>query len=55
MKSFPHLSSQDGPGRVQAEGEDRLRNRKVVGFKSLVGSFTLAYVHARVSARAMTG
>jgi hypothetical protein len=31
MKSVPHLSSQDGSGRVQLEGEGPTRNRKVVG------------------------
>ena len=38
MKSVPHVSSQDGPGRVQLEGFGPTRNRKVVGSNPTSGS-----------------
>jgi hypothetical protein len=40
MKSAPHLSSQDGAGRVQLEGFGPTRNRKVVGSNPTSGSKT---------------
>jgi hypothetical protein len=38
MKSVPHLSSHDGPGRVHLEGFGPTRNRKVVGSNPTSGS-----------------
>ena len=38
MKSVPHLSSQDGSGRVQLEGFGPTRNRKVEGSNPSSGS-----------------
>jgi hypothetical protein len=40
MKSVPHLSSVDGPGRVQLKGFGPTRNRKVVGSNPTSGSKT---------------
>jgi hypothetical protein len=40
MKSVPHLSSQDGSGRVQLEGFGPTRNRKVVGSNPTSGSIS---------------
>jgi hypothetical protein len=40
MKSAPHLSSQDGPGRVQLEDIGPTRNRKVVGSNPTSGSIS---------------
>jgi hypothetical protein len=38
MKSVPHLSSHDGPGRDQTKGCGPTRNRKVVGSNPTSGS-----------------
>jgi hypothetical protein len=38
MESDPHVSSQDGPGRVQLEDFGPTRNRKVVGSNPTSGS-----------------
>jgi hypothetical protein len=40
MKSVPHLSSHDGPGRDQPQGFGPTRNRKVVGSNPTSGSET---------------
>ena len=40
MKSVPHLSSQDGPGRVQLEDFVPSRNRKVRRFESDLGLYS---------------
>src|SRR4029450_1785681 len=40
MESDPHVSSQDGPGRVQLEGFGPTRNRKVVGSNPTSGSIS---------------
>jgi hypothetical protein len=51
MKSVPHLSSHDGPRRVQLEGFGPARNRKVVGSNPTSGPISAA---ERLSSKAST-